>query len=337
MEKHPDKFRIVGLMAAKNDKLLLEQALKFNPEWVVLKKKTDLPFPCDILESYQDKLKGCVVVNALPGIAGVEATAYAVNHAAEIILANKESTVAAGPLLKNKKIIPLDSEHNSLMWLLKLEGIKKVYLTASGGALFGRKDWQEATPEEVLKHPVWKMGPKITVDSSLMFNKAMEVAEAHYILSVPLEKIDVLVHKKGFVHSIVVRRDGMIFACAFPPDMKTAALTALFWPETPPGTEETKKIEFPINLDFEPLDWKEFPVGEILLEAIKVGGTLPAAIVAAEEAGVERFLKGEIKLGKIYDILDKLLGMHHNLYKFDWSDIILTMKESYQWALSLQF
>ena len=260
-----------------------------------------------------------LVVNAIVGAAGLAPTLQTLSQGRTVALANKESLVVGGELVrralekKEAGILPLDSEHSALLQCLRgreLGDVSRLVLTASGGAFLRTPEANLArvTPEEALRHPNWTMGRRITIDSATMVNKAFEVIEAHYLFSVPYEKIDVVIHPGSVVHSFVEYRDGSVLAQLASPDMRIPIQYAL----TAPAHVESGLSRLDIaqlgELSFEPLDPDRFPAFTVVLNAARYGGTAPAAVNAADEVLVDRFLEGEIPFAGIAAGLDDVLS-----------------------------
>ena len=260
-----------------------------------------------------------LVVNAIVGAAGLEPTLQALSLGRTVALANKESLVVGGELVRRcleegeGKILPLDSEHSALLQCLrggKLDDVSRLVLTASGGAFLHtpRANLARVTPEEALRHPNWSMGRRITIDSATMVNKAFEVIEAHYLFSVPYEKIDVVIHPESVVHSFVEYQDGSVLAQLSSPDMRIPIQYALTAPARVESGLSRLEIEKMGELTFEPLDPDRFPAFPVVLNAARCGGTAPAAVNAADEVLIDRFLEGEIPLTGIAAGLEDILA-----------------------------
>jgi 1-deoxy-D-xylulose-5-phosphate reductoisomerase len=259
-----------------------------------------------------------VVLHGVSGAAGLPATLAAVDAGRTIALANKESLVLAGELVDRRArasgavILPVDSEHAGLFQcLLGLPHpamFRRLVLTASGGPLRGRADWADATPEEVLAHPVWAMGPRITVDSALLVNKGLEVIEATALFGVPLAAVDVVVHPQAIVHALVEGVDHSTLAQLSLPDMKLPIQCALAWPERLPAPVPPLDWARAGRLDFEPLAPARYPAFDLVRQAAEAGGTAPASLNAADEELVHAFLAGAIRLGDVPALLAECLA-----------------------------
>jgi 1-deoxy-D-xylulose-5-phosphate reductoisomerase len=245
------------------------------------------------------------VLSAIVGAAGLRGTWAALEAGKLVALANKETLVVAGPLVmdlahrRKATIIPVDSEHSAIFQCLrsgKNSEVRRVVLTSSGGPFRGksRKDLESVTPEQALRHPTWRMGPKISIDSATLMNKALEVIEARWLFGLAPEQIEVVVHPESIVHSMVEFVDGSVVAQLSPPDMRLPVQFALTYPERTAGPCPMLDLTKAMALTFEPPDRETFPCLELGFEVMRRGGTAGAALNAANEAAVARFLNGEI-------------------------------------------
>ena len=329
---HPGSFDIVALAANSNIELLEEQYHKHHPKYIAVvdeEKAASLAKqlkdePVEILAGKDElvKLAGLgevnLVVNAVVGAAGLQASFEAVKQGKFLALANKESLVTGGPLFaplskrNDGKILPIDSEHSAIWQALACghpDEIKNIILTASGGPFrnYPRDKFDEITPEMALKHPTWKMGAKITIDSATLANKGLEVIEAVALFSVPADKIKVVVHPQSVIHSMVEYIDSSIIAQMSRPDMRLPITFALFWPER--VVSDFGRLDFTEygHLDFEEPDYLRFPLLKLAFKVAETGGTAPAVFNAANEVAVGAFLKRLIKFTGIVDIIDDAL------------------------------
>ncbi len=255
-----------------------------------------------------------VIFNSVGGSAGLEPTMCAVGAGKTIGLANKESIVMAGDFVMSEarrtgaKIIPVDSEHSAIFQCLEGRNsneISRILLTASGGPFFGmsRDEMASITPERALAHPTWKMGQKITVDSATLMNKGFEVIEAVHLFGVSPDKVEVVVHRESIIHSMVEYNDNAILAQLSLPDMRLCAQYAMTYPERTPGIMGRLDLTSVGKLTFYKPDTNAFPLLALAYEAIRTGGGVPAALVAADEAAVEAFIDGKIGFCEIYDVV----------------------------------
>jgi 1-deoxy-D-xylulose-5-phosphate reductoisomerase len=339
IEKHNDKFEIVGLSAGKNFELLADQIRKFKPHKVsvtddktadLLKQNLGSPKTEIIVGENASaeiaQLGSDVVLNGITGAAGLPATISALKSGAKLALANKESLVIGGKLVldiaSKDQIIPVDSEHSALAQCLRGENksqIKKLILTASGGPFRGKSksELEKVTLEETLKHPTWAMGQVVTINSATLMNKGLEVIEAHLLFGIDFKDIEVVVHPQSIVHSMVEFVDGSTMAQASPPNMKVPIALALSWPDRleniSPAIDWTKSS----NWNFEPVDENVFSALEIARKAGEAGGYIPAVMNAANEVCVEAFTQNQIKFTQITDIVEKIVDLFLLNYKKD--------------------
>lgn len=314
-------YRVVGLVAGKNLETLSHQITEFKPE-VVSADESLLPelrqrFP-DLKLTDTLEVAACpadVVVGAVPGLAGLPGVRVAIEHGRRMALANKESMVAAGQLLwaeaekSGAEILPVDSEHSALFQSLvgePLEDLAELILTASGGPFLREPaDLSSVSTAMALNHPRWKMGPKVTIDSSTLFNKGLEVLEAVQLFKVPIEKVKVQIHPQSYVHSMVRFMDGNIKAQLGPTDMRLAIQYALTYPARP--ETPLRNAPIPERLDFYLPDTQRFPALALAYEAGRMGGLAPVVLNAADEIAVEAFLSERIGYLDISRILEKVL------------------------------
>lgn len=314
-----DRLEAHGLVAHRSRSELLEQAWRFRPRFVALTDsdaaawlaEQDLP-PGTMHLSDKDAVASLtadpetdIVISAVVGAAGLEGTWQALEAGKTVGLANKETLVMAGPQVmelaaRNRtRLLPVDSEHSAIFQGIQAgrpHEVARVVLTASGGPFRGRKacDLREVTPEEALRHPTWRMGPKITIDSATMMNKALEIIEARWLFDLAPEKIDVILHPESVVHSFVEFQDGSVLAQLSPPDMRLPIQYALTWPDRLPGPARRMPWTELARLTFEPPDPETFPALELGHEVACRGGTCGAVLNAANEAAVQAFLDGSL-------------------------------------------
>ncbi|MBD3367559.1 MAG: 1-deoxy-D-xylulose-5-phosphate reductoisomerase [Candidatus Eisenbacteria bacterium] len=327
VRRHRDRFEVVAMTANRNTELLGRQAAGFGCRLVAVSHDADaggLPDGLDVrrgpgaLEELAALPEADLVVNALVGGAGLRPAAASVAAGKRLALANKESLVTAGGILtadarrSGAEILPVDSEHSSLRRCLAgraPEEIDSVVLTASGGALRDRTpaELESVRVEEVLRHPTWDMGPKVTVDSATLVNKAFEVIEAHWLFGVPLERVGVVLHAQSIAHCFVRLTDGSLLAHLSEPDMRVPIQDAMFAPGAPPVELSGTRAWELGTLSFEPVDTGRYPCFGLVLEAARAGGTAPAVAAAADEVAVSAFVAGRIPFNHIRQVIEATL------------------------------
>ncbi len=331
VRQHPEIFDVVALSANRNVELLIEQINEFKPEFGLICKEglfkkleegvqtgTQLFAGFNELTNLASLPNVDTVMNCLVGFAGFTPTLEAIKHGKKIALANKESLVVGGEIifdaLKNSssKLIPIDSEHSAMLQCLIGESqdtIEKIVITASGGPFreFSLQQMKNVTKAQALNHPNWEMGAKITIDSSTMMNKGLEIIEAHWLFDLPVEKIEPVIHPQSIIHSIVTFTDGSSKAQLGPPDMKVPIIYALSYPGRLPL--ETPRMDWSQTheLTFEPVDYERFPCVKLAMDSIESGGVAPTVLNAANEVAVQRFLNEEIGYIDIPKIVEKSL------------------------------
>ena len=334
---NPDKIKIKALVAHKSDELLEEQIKVLQPDLAVLSDKegaTRLTSRyhgrTEILAGEEGVLAAATyagsdtVLASMVGYAGLRPTLAAINCGKNIALANKETLVAAGSIVmqavadKGVSLTPVDSEHSAIFQALRggrENEVKRLIITASGGPFRGKKrsELENVTLAQCLNHPNWSMGKKVTLDSSTLANKGLEVMEAHWLFNMPYEKIAVVVHPQSIVHSLVEFCDGSVIAQMGDPDMRLPIQYALSWPERYPYAFDQLDLVKYGTLTFEAPDLEAFPSLAIAIECGKAGGTLPCAFNAANEEAVNAFLEGKIKYLDIPYITASVTQAHHNV------------------------
>ena len=336
--EHLRDFRVVALGSGRNVSLLAHQILKFSPHLVSVADGTAAEGLSRLLHekghSVPEILTGeegltavathkeaDIVVSAAVGAVGFVPTLKAVESGKRVALANKETLVMGGELIMNAakssgaEVLPIDSEHNALHQCLRGEDVsevKRLILTASGGPFLNRPkdDIENATIAEALDHPNWKMGNKITIDSATLMNKGFEVIEAHWLFGFGPERISVVVHPQSVVHSMVEMVDGSVIAQMGVTDMKHAIQYALTYPRRLSNCTGPLDVCSLSNLSFEEPDPKRFPCLDLAFDALKLGGTAPAALNAANEVAVEAFLSGNIEFGDLARVNRSVLSRH---------------------------
>ena len=280
-----------------------------------------------------------VVLSAVVGRAGLEGTLSALEAGKTVALANKESLVVAGPLVmalareKGVAILPVDSEHSAVFQALQAgrrEEVKRVVLTASGGPFrtYPPEQLAQVTVAEALNHPTWDMGPKITIDSATLMNKALEIIEARWLFDLGADQIGVVIHPQSIVHSMVEYVDGSVIAQLSPPDMRLPIQYALTWPRRRGGVAEKLDWSRAMCLEFEPPDLERFPALKLGLEVARVGGTAGCALNAANEAAVAAFLGGDLGFEEIVSVCQSVLENH----QFDPDPSLEQLLELDRWA-----
>jgi 1-deoxy-D-xylulose-5-phosphate reductoisomerase len=331
VHRHPGAFDVVGLAAHRNVDLLRAQAAAHPSARVVVTDEASRA----VVEAEPSLRKRCIgyttaalaelavasdadmVVNALVGFVGLAPTLAALKAGIPVAVANKESIVAGGEIMlhaaraSGAAVIPIDSEHVAIAQCLagsRVEDVERVVLTASGGSLRDRdsSDLQHATVEEVLAHPTWNMGAKITVDSATLMNKGLEIIEAHWLFGLPYSKIEVIIHPQSIVHSVVQFIDGSMLAQMGKPDMRLPILYALSYPDRLKSDMGSSLQEFP-SLSFSPVDERRYPCYRLAWQAARAGGTAPAVLSAANEIAVGGFLEGRFSFGAIPQIIASAL------------------------------
>jgi 1-deoxy-D-xylulose-5-phosphate reductoisomerase len=323
------------LAAATSIGPLLEQARRLRPRWVVvtdpaaaaniardaLPNGTGLAVGPEALDELVADPAIDRVVSAIVGAAGLRSTWAAIEAGKTVALANKETLVMAGPLVMRRaaetgsRIIPVDSEHSAIHQALacgRPAEVERLVLTASGGPFRtrSRESLAGVTPEEALRHPTWSMGPKITIDSATMMNKALELIEARWLFGLPAAKLAVVVHPQSVVHSLVEFVDGAVIAQLGPPDMRLPIQYALLYPDRVPGPAKRLDFAATMRLDFEPPDLDRFPALRLGHEAAARGGTAGAVLNAANEEAVRGFLAGAVRFTDIAEICGRVLAEH---------------------------
>ena len=321
----PDRFRIIGLAAGKNTDLLAEQINQFQPRFVYFQDKkshlANAEYEFLPLEEIASHPEVDIVVMATSGKWGLQPTLAAVKAGKRVALANKESLVMAGEIITNEaklngaQIMPIDSEHSAIWQCLEGETQKpnKIILTASGGPFYHYSSAQlnKVTAEQALRHPSWRMGRKVTIDSATLMNKGLEVIEAHWLFDIPVDNITVLIHPQSIVHSMVEFIDGSIKAQLGCPDMRLPIQYALSYPERL-ANPQLPRLDWESikKLTFEPPDLDTFPCLKLAIEAGREGGTYPAVLCAADEVAVDLFLSQGIKFTDIARFVGQVLEEH---------------------------
>jgi len=341
LAQHPEQYSVYALTANRSVDSLFEQCQQFEPKIAVMLDEssaqnlankikaagltTEVLSGVDALVQVAESKQTDYVMAAIVGAAGLLPTLAAARAGKHILLANKEALVMSGGLFMREveangaTLLPVDSEHNAIWQCLPVgnqqqhhfegKGVRRIILTASGGPFrdYDLADLEAVTPEQAVAHPNWSMGQKISVDSATMMNKGLEVIEAHWLFGLPIEKIDVLLHRQSIIHSMVDYVDGSVLAQMGNPDMRTPIANALAWPDRIDSGVAPLDLVAVGRLDFSAADHQHFPCLALAYQALKAGGTSTAILNAANEIAVEAFLKRKIKFTQIAEIIEQVL------------------------------
>lgn len=332
VNEFPDRFKVVALAAGSNIRLLAEQARKFKPSYLVINSERKLPELRELVSGLRVEIlagkEGMnqiavlpevdLVLTAVVGSIGIGPTLAAIKAGKTIALANKETLVAAGSIImpaaaeNNVAILPVDSEHSAIFQCLqgtRPADVERLILTASGGPFrnYRPEDLAGVTLEQALKHPNWNMGGKITIDSATMFNKGLEIIEAHWLFNMEFDRIGVVIHPESIVHSLVELVDGSHLAQMGLCDMRVPIQYALTYPEHLPNSYPKLDLLQGAVLNFQPVNFKLFPAVELAYQAGRHGCGMPAALNAANEEAVNAFLTGRIKFSDITGIVSEVV------------------------------
>ena len=329
-----DEFEVVGLAAGRQWRNLARQAHRLRPKYVAIGDeahaqalKSEVPQGTTMLAGADGlaeliELSDCdIVLSAIVGTAGLAATIKAVQMGKRVAIANKETLVVAGPLItrlaqeSGAELIPVDSEHSAIFQAMhsgQRDELLRIYLTSSGGPF---RSWtmeqiRHARLEDALAHPVWDMGPKITIDSATMMNKALEIVEARWLFDIPADKIEILIHPEAVVHSMVEFQDGCLMAQLGTPDMRIPIQYALTYPRRLPSLGEPLDMLAVRQINFDPPDMVRFPALQLGFDAARAGGSAGAVLNAANEAAVAAFREGLIDFGEIAELVADALAGH---------------------------
>lgn len=335
---HGERLALAGVTAHRRWRELADQCQRFKPRWAVLSEsdqsndcqpnrfpcETELQFGPDAVERLASHPDVDTVICGIVGAAGLRGAWAAIESGKRVGIANKETLVVAGPLVMQlagktgATLIPVDSEHSAIFQALqsgRRSDVKRVILTASGGPFRGwskQRLENEATVERALAHPTWQMGPKITVDSATMMNKALEIIEARWLFGLEPDQISVVVHPQSIVHSMVEFIDGSVIAQLSPPDMKLPIQYALTYPDRWNGTSPRMDWAQSSQLDFQAPDLDAFPALQLGFEVARRGGASGAVLNAANEVAVERFLEGSLRFCDIPRACREILNAHND-------------------------
>lgn len=347
------ELRAVALVAQSKTSLLLEQAQQTRPRWLVVTDRqaaarqdwSSLPADVQLLVGPEavahivGEPEVDIVLSAVVGSVGLQGTWAALEAGKPVALANKESLVVGGPLVtrlareKGVPILPVDSEHSAIFQALQAgrrEELRRIVLTASGGPFrkYNEEQLAGVTVAEALAHPTWDMGPKVTIDSATLMNKALEIIEARWLFDLSPDQIGVAIHPQSIVHSLVEFIDGSVIAQMSPPDMKLPIQYALTWPARRDGVAARIDWSRAMRLEFEPPDFERFAALRLGLEVARAGGTAGAVLNAANEAAVSAFLNGRIGFSQIVPICRHVLEHH----EFDPNPTLEQLLAADRWA-----
>src|SRR2546428_4552935 len=347
----PERMEIVGLAAKSNAQKLAEAANEVRPESVCLVDETRI----DVLRralDYQPRIfsgevglleiacltNADMVLVAIVGTAGLRPALAAIEAGKDLAVASKEILVMAGEIVMREAhdngvhVLPVDSEHNAIFQCLdgRSSEIRRIILTASGGPFraTAAKDFTNLTPEQALKHPTWNMGPKITIDSATLFNKGLEMVEAHWLFGVEMKQVEVVIHPQSIVHSLVEFADGSTLAQLSYSDMCFPIQYAITWPERVANTLPPLDFSKLAKLEFFTPRYEDFPALSLARRAGEIGGTLPAVMNAANEIAVAAFLDGQVRFPSIWQIVERTMNEHASVAHADLEAILAAD----QWA-----
>ncbi len=335
VDRFPGEFQVVGLTAGANDEKLEEQIRRYKPTIAALSNvsaaaklrdrcrdlSTEILSGMDGVAEVARVSDAELVISAIVGGAGLIPTMAAIRSGKHVALANKEPMVMAGKLMQEEarkhgvRIFPVDSEHSAIFQSLeghRREDVRRLILTASGGPLwdFSREQLQSVKPERALQHPNWKMGAKITIDSATLMNKGLEVVEARWLFDIAASRIDVLIHRESIIHSLVEYEDRSIIAQLGLPDMRTPISYAMRYPKRMPLDLPSLDLAAIGKLTFFTPDHDRFPCLNLGYEALRIGGTMPAALNAANEVAVEAYLQEGIRFTDIAEVIRSTMEAH---------------------------
>ena len=350
---------VVGISAGKNIRLLEQQIREFSPRLAVVWDEEDARALQETVRDLSVKVawgmegllelasmeEADLMVTAIVGMIGLRPTIAAIQAGKDIALANKETLVTAGHLImplareKGVSILPVDSEHSAIFQALhgeKKAQVRKLLITASGGPFRGRskKELEQVTPADALKHPNWDMGQKITIDSATLVNKGLEVMEARWLFDVNLDQIQVVVQPQSVIHSMVEFCDGAVMAQLGTPDMRLPIQYALYYPDRRPLPGDRLDFWKMHELTFEQPDTDTFRGLPLAMEAARAGGTMATVFNAANERAVAKFLKGDIGFLDIYEIIGEAMAQHRICQNPGLEEILETEKMTYEWIES---
>jgi len=348
----PDRFRVRYLTANRNIELLREQIRRYCPKGVVIHDEQNASILRELGNGSTEVMSGeeglyevvrrgdvDIVLSSLVGFAGLKPTYWAIDAGKDIALANKETLVVGGEVIMTKvrergvRLLPVDSEHSAILQCLQGEDIgsvERLILTASGGPFLhlDAKEFASVKSAYALRHPTWSMGKKISIDSATLMNKGLEVIEAFWLFGLPAEKIQVVIHPQSIIHSMVAFADGSVKAQLGVPDMKMPIQYALTYPERP--FAPYPRIDFAAlkQMTFLPPDGEKFRCLPLAFEALRMGGTAPAVLNAANEVAVELFLADRIPFSAIPSIIEEAVSAHTVVHQVTLDDLIRVDRET---------
>ncbi|MGE6631433.1 1-deoxy-D-xylulose-5-phosphate reductoisomerase [Bacillus sp. NPDC077027] len=361
IKQHQEQFKLTAMTFGRNVEKAIPIIESFKPQYVgcldedTYQKLKEYSFSFDIEIGIGDEANIVaatydsvdVVVNAVVGSVGLVPTLKAIEQKKVIALANKETLVTAGHIVKeyakqyDVPLLPVDSEHSAIFQCLQGEqskNIERLIVTASGGSFRDKKRTELAgvTVEEALNHPNWSMGAKITIDSATMMNKGLEVIEAHWLFDIPYDRIDVLLHKESIIHSMVEFHDKSVMAQLGTPDMRVPIQYALTYPDRAPLKEAKSLNLWEIGqLNFQKADFERYRCLHFAYESGKIGGTMPTTLNAANEVAVAAFLEGKVTFLQIEELIEKALTRHHVISKPSLQDIHEVDKDTRDFVQSI--
>jgi len=351
-------FKVVGLVARSNVDMIEQQIKQFNPEVVALEEESSAEIlrsringknikvlsGCEGIISVATASKADIVVSAMVGIAGLVPTLEAIKSGKDIALANKEVLVTSGSLVMKAakdagvKVLPVDGEHSAIFQCLagcKNKDVHRLILTASGGPFRNKtlEELRNVSPEQALNHPTWKMGRKITIDSSTLMNKGLEVIEARWLFDVDVSKIDVIIHPESIVHSMVELTDGSVLAQLAVTDMRLPIQLALTYPQRMPSQLPRLDLTKVGKLTFQEANMENFPCLKYAYDAISSGGTMPTVLSGADEVAVEAFLNRQIGFLDISSVIKKTIETRKKIdVSFESEPSLQDIKSADRWA-----
>lgn len=337
---HSDRLKVVAVSANRDWRKLAQICTEFLPRVAILAdqqisqevdlslfpKQTEVLFGAAAITEIAAASDVDTVIAAIVGAAGLASSYAAVDAGKRLAIANKETLVVAGPIIVERarqtgsQLLPVDSEHSAIFQALQAgsaDEVSKIILTSSGGPFRknSRQEIETATPEQAMKHPTWDMGPKITIDSATMMNKALEIIEARWLFNIQSDQIEVVIHQQSFVHSLVEFIDGSVIAQMSPPDMRLPIQYALSYPQRWKAVAARADFRRPITLDFSPPDFERFPALQLGFDVAKAGGTTGAVLNACNEVAVSRFLQRQLSFYDIMRVCRELLDRHEFVSK----------------------